>query len=95
MSETRRSNHCTPAGCRCNADPPASHDPYWQRPAKVDGKTVTKRLISEEARPYQKWIGNDLRLPELPVQICTVGAKVGELLLKKEVSGKGNDSGAD
>lgn len=33
-------NHGTP-GCRCKADPPQLHGPYWQWTRKVAGKTVT------------------------------------------------------
>jgi len=29
-SVTRRYTRCTSPGCRCNADPPAPHGPYWQ-----------------------------------------------------------------
>ena len=43
-SVTRRFTRCTSVGCRCNADPPTPHGPYWQWTAKVNGKTVTKRL---------------------------------------------------
>jgi len=58
-SVTRRLTRCTPVGCRCNADPPTPHDPYWQWTAKVNGKTVTKRLSAQEAQLYQEWIGNE------------------------------------
>lgn len=86
-SVTRRYTRCTSAGCRCNADPPIPHGPYWQWTAKVNGKTVTKRLTAKEAQLYQEWIGNDRRIRTLLAQIRKVDAKATELLLKEAVSG--------
>jgi hypothetical protein len=86
-SVTRRFTRCTSAGCRCNADPPTPHGPYWQWTAKVNGKTVTKRLTDREAQLYQEWIGNDRRIKILLNQIRKVDAKATELLLKEAVSG--------
>jgi hypothetical protein len=86
-SLTRRFTRCTSAGCRCNADPPSPHGPYWQWTTKVNGKTVTKRLADREAQLYQEWIGNDRRIRALLDQIRTVDTKAAELLLKEAVSG--------
>jgi len=82
-SVTHRYTRCTSPGCRCNADPPAPHGPYWQWTAKVNGKTVTKRLTTEQARLYQQWIGNDRRIKTLLDQIRKVDAKAAELMLGK------------
>ena len=82
-SVTRRYTHCTSAGCRCNADPPTPHGPYWQWTAKVGGKTVTKRLTATEAQLYQEWIANDRRIRTLLDQLRTIDAKAAELLLKQ------------
>ena len=86
-SVTRRFTRCTSAGCRCNADPPTPHGPYWQWTAKVNGKTVTRRLTEREAKLYQEWIANDRRIRALLDQMRTVAAKAAELLLKEAVSG--------
>jgi hypothetical protein len=86
-SVTRRYTRCTSAGCRCNADPPTPHGPYWQWTAKVNGKTVTKRLTDREAQLYKEWIGNDRRIKALLNQIRKVDAKAAELLLREAVSG--------
>jgi hypothetical protein len=85
-SVTRRFTRCTSVGCRCNADPPTPHGPYWQWTAKVNGKTVTKRLTEREAQLYQEWIDNDRRIRSLLDQIRTVDAKATDLLLKEAVS---------
>jgi hypothetical protein len=86
-SVTRRFTRCTSLGCRCNADPPTPHGPYWQWTAKVNGKTVTKRLTEREAQLYQEWISNDRRIRSLLDQIRKVDAKAAELLLQEAVSG--------
>src|SRR6266545_675118 len=54
-----RYTRCASAGCRCHADPPQRHGPYYQWSAKIAGKTVTRRLTDREAALYQQWIDND------------------------------------
>ena len=82
-----RLNYCGKPNCRCHADPPQPHGPYWQWTAKVGGKTVNRRLSAREAELYQEWIGNDRRIKTLLNQIRKVDAKATELLLKEAVSG--------
>jgi hypothetical protein len=86
-SVTRRYTRCTSPGCRCNAEPPAPHGPYWQWTAKVGGKTVTRRLTSREAALYQEWIRNDRRVRALVDQMRAVAAKAADIILKEEVDG--------
>ena len=88
-SVTRRYTRCTSVGCRCRADPPTPHGPYWQWSAKVNGKTVTRRLNAREAQLYQEWIGNDRRIRSLLAQIRTVDAKAAELILNESVASQG------
>ena len=85
-SVTRRYTRCTSTGCQCNADPPTPHGPYWQWTAKVNGKTVTRRLGAREVQLYQEWIGNDRRVRSLLAQIRTIDAKAAELILKQGVT---------
>jgi len=54
--------------------------------AKVDGKTVTRRLTAREAALYQEWIGNDRRVRALLAKMRTVAAKATRILLKEDVS---------
>jgi len=86
-SVTRRFTRCTSVGCRCNADPPTPHGSYRKWTAKVNGKTVTKRLTAKGAQLYQEWISDDRRIRALLDQIRKVDAKAAELLLKEAVSG--------
>jgi alkanesulfonate monooxygenase SsuD/methylene tetrahydromethanopterin reductase-like flavin-dependent oxidoreductase (luciferase family) len=81
-SITHRYTHCATPGCHCHADPPQRHGPYWQRTAKVAGKTVTHRLSETEARLYQEWIGNDRKLRALIQQMRQVAAEATALITK-------------
>jgi len=58
----RRFMPCGKPGCRCQADPPPLHGPYWQWTRVVAGKTVTRRPTEPQARLYQEWIANRRRL---------------------------------
>lgn len=80
-SITRRYTHCASPGCHCHADPPTPHGPYWQWTAKIDGKTVTRRLSEREARLYQEWIANDRQLRTLINRMRAEAAKATELIM--------------
>ncbi len=62
-------NRCGKPGCRCKADPPQLHGPYWQWTRKINGKTVSVRLTAAQAELVRGWIDNardiDRRLGEL------------------------------
>jgi alkanesulfonate monooxygenase SsuD/methylene tetrahydromethanopterin reductase-like flavin-dependent oxidoreductase (luciferase family) len=79
---TRRYTRCTTPGCKCRAEPPQPHGPYWQWTRKVDGKTVTRRLTAAEADLYREWIANDRRMRRLIDQMRTIAGKAAELRLK-------------
>jgi hypothetical protein len=85
-SITRRYTVCGTPGCHCHADPPQRHGPYYQWTAKENGKTVTRRLSTQEAKLYQEWIANDRRMRRLIGQMRQVAAKAGELKVKEAVT---------
>jgi len=80
-----RFNYCGKANCRCHADPPQPHGPYWQWTAKVGGKTVNRRLTAREAELYQEWIGNDRKLHALIDELRKVADAATNLILEAEV----------
>ena len=84
-SVTRRYTRCGNQGCRCQAEPPQPHGPYYQWTAKVNGKTVTRRLTDGEAQLYLEWIANDRKMRRLINQMRQVAAKASELKLKETV----------
>ncbi len=80
-SVTHRYTRCATPGCRCNAEPPQPHGPYYQWTAKVNGKTVTRRLSQNEARLYQEWIANDRQLRAVITEMRQVAANATDLIL--------------
>ena len=80
-SITRRYTRCGTPTCRCHVDPPQLHGPYWQWTAKIEGKTVTRRLTPDQARLYKKWIVNDRQLRSLIDRMRQIAAKSLELTL--------------
>lgn len=77
-----RYNYCGKANCRCHGDPPQPHGPYFQWTAKVDGKTVNRRLTARQAELYQEWIANDRHLRAIVDQMRDVAAKATDLILE-------------
>ena len=83
-SLTSRYTKCATASCRCRAEPPQPHGPYWQWTAKIDGKTITRRLSPTEADLYQQWIDNDRELRSLIAQMRQVAAQATALILQDQ-----------
>lgn len=88
-SVLHRYTRCGNAGCRCHDDPPQRHGPYYQWSAKVNGKTITRRLTEREAALYQQWITNDRRLREVVSQMRAVAAEASELIITHERASDG------
>jgi hypothetical protein len=82
-SLAQRHNRCGKPNCRCHGDPPQLHGPYWQWTAKVNGKTVNRRLTQREAELYQEWIANDRRHRAIIAKMREVAATATALLLKE------------
>jgi hypothetical protein len=80
-SVVRRFMPCGKPGCRCQADPPKLHGPYWQYSHKVAGKTITRRLTPEQARLYQQWIANRRRIDQLLARMEQLSSQAAEILL--------------
>ena len=78
-SVTLRYTYCGTSGCKCHADPPEPHGPYYQWTTKVNGKTVTRRLSAAEAKLYKEWIDNDRKMRRLIAQMRKVASKAGEI----------------
>ncbi len=81
----RRHTRCGKPGCRCQAEPPQMHGPYWQWTATVDGNTVTRRLTERQADRYREWIANDRQLRQLIQQLRRAAAAI-KLILQAEES---------
>ena len=81
-----RFNRCGKPSCACHADPPKLHGPYWQWTAKVDGKTVNRRLTEQQADLYNEWIANDRHARALLAQMRAVAAKAAEIILAEDLN---------
>ena len=78
-----RETSCGKPGCRCQADPPRRHGPYYQWSRAVAGKTVSRRLNEAEAELYRQWIANRRRLERIVTEMETLSAAAGEILLRQ------------
>jgi hypothetical protein len=60
---------CGKPGCRCHADPPVLHGPYWQWTRKVAGKTITRLVPDDQLDDYRQWLDNDRKLRALVAEL--------------------------
>ena len=86
-SLAQRPNRCGKPNCRCHADPPQLDGPYWQGTAKVNAKTVNRRLTQREAELSQEWIDNDRRQRAVIAKMREVAATATALMLKRTHDG--------
>jgi len=74
----RRQTRCGRANCRCHADPPQLHGPYWWWTRRVDGKTVTKILPEDLYQDYRHGFDNQRRARALLVELEALSIEVIE-----------------
>lgn len=82
-SVTKRWMPCGKKGCRCQADPPELHGPYYQWTTKINGTTKTVRLKRDEVANYERWIAAGRRLDELVAAWKDLSATAAELIRGK------------
>ncbi|MGH9298183.1 MAG: DUF6788 family protein [Acidimicrobiales bacterium] len=75
---TSRLTRCGRPGCRCGADPPRPHGPYWSWTRKIDNKTVTRYLSEEIHAEYGSWFENAKKLRQLVTELEKLGLTVLE-----------------
>ncbi len=75
---------CGTPSCRCHADPPRLHGPYWQWSSKVAGKTVSRMLTKDQARRYQQWMANGKRFAEIVNDLHDLSSQADAILLAQE-----------
>ena len=78
-----RHTSCGKPGCRCGADPPRRHGPYYQWSRAVAGKTISRRLNEREADLYRAWIANRHRLEAIVAEMDKISAAAGDILLRR------------
>ncbi len=82
-----RTTSCGKPGCRCQADPPQRHGPYYQWSRAVAGKTFSRRLDEHEAELYRGWIANRRALEQIITRMEDLSAAAGEILLRQPAAG--------
>lgn len=65
----QRHVRCGKPGCRCHADPPVLHGPYWQWTRKTGGKTITRLVSDDQLDDYRQWLDNHRRLRALVAEL--------------------------
>jgi hypothetical protein len=85
-SLVRRYTYCGKPGCRCQADPPRPHGPYYQLTRKIAGKTITRRLTSAQAARYAEWTANQRELRRTVAEMEAISAQAAELILSKDTT---------
>ena len=73
---------CGRPTCRCMADPPALHGPYYQWTHKIGGKTVTRRLSPTQAAVCRAWIANHRALKALVRRMEGLSLKETDRILR-------------
>lgn len=79
-SIARRLTRCGNPACRCHADPPMLHGPYYIWTRKVAGKTVTAQLRPEYAALCKDWNRNMRTLDRTGRQLQAIGLRAATLL---------------
>jgi len=77
-----RRMRCGKPTCRCKADPPLLHGPYYLWTRKVAGKTVTVRLTAEQAARCQQWTRNMRRLDRLVKKLQGLGLRAANAVAR-------------
>lgn len=85
-SVVSRYTSCGKPGCRCQADPPQRHGPYYQWSRALGGKTRSRRLNQNQAQLYRDWIANHKRLDAIITQMEQVSADAGEIMLRNHAA---------
>lgn len=79
-SIARRLTRCGNPACRCHADPPRLHGPYYIWTRKVAGTTVTAQLTPEDAALCKDWNRNMRKLDRIVRQLQAIGLRAATLL---------------
>jgi hypothetical protein len=74
----QRHTRCGKPGCRCHADPPVLHGPYWQWTRKINGKTITRLVPDSQLGDYRQWLDNHRRLRELVTELETLTLAIAD-----------------
>src|ERR1700758_1760487 len=85
---------CGKPGCRCHADPPVLHGPYWQWTRKIGGKTITRLVADDQLDDYRQWLANHRRLRTLVAELeaLTLAIADDDPRAKRRPAGSAHDT---
>lgn len=75
-----RLTRCGNPTCRCKAEPPQLHGPYYVWTRKVAGKTVTAMLTPEQATRCQDWSRNMRKLDRIVRELQAIGLRAAAIV---------------
>ena len=76
----QRLARCGQPGCRCKADSPALHGPYYVWTRKIAGKTVTAQLKPKPAQSCLAWSRNMRKLDRIVKEMQALGLQAAQLV---------------
>ena len=80
-SVIRRYMHCGNPACRCMAEPPQLHGPYYQWSHKIRGRSVSLRISENQARLALEWASNHKKMKKLLRQLEALALKETDRIL--------------
>jgi hypothetical protein len=81
---TQQYNVCGKAGCRCKANPPQRHGPYYQLSFTRKGKSRTQFVKREDLLLLQQQVRNYQRLKTLMDRWVALGMALSQLRLRQQ-----------
>lgn len=76
-------NVCGSPGCRCKADPPQKHGPYYQVSFSRKGKSSSKFVKKEDLPTIRRQLKNYERMKELVDRWIDLATELSNLRLAK------------
>jgi len=81
---TQQYNVCGSPGCRCKADPPQKHGPYYQLSFTRKGKSRTQFVRRHDVNLVQDQVRNYQRLKKLTDRWVALGMALSRLRLREQ-----------
>lgn len=86
---TQQYNVCGSPGCRCKADPPQKHGPYYQLSFTRKGKSRTQFVRRHDLTLVQEQVRNYQRLKKLTERWVALGMALSRLRLRQQHEASG------
>lgn len=86
---TQQYNVCGSPGCRCKADPPQKHGPYYQLSFTRKGKSRTQFVRRHDLSLVQEQVRNYQRLKKLTERWVALGMALSRLRLRQQHEASG------